>query len=590
MKRQGNEYGIITRLFFRLLPLQILIASISYVNGIVSGLFTSNFIGENAMSAIGLYLPFNQLTIAICLMLVGGSQILCGKYMGKYQVERTQEIFSLSLMMATSIVFVVIVALLAINLFGFTRFLTADIQVQELFKQYVFGQVIGLFPLVLGQVLAAFLSLENQVKRATIASITFILTSAILDYIFIVILQLKMFGLALASSLGLWVYFLIQLSYFLSKKSTLRFGFTKFNITLVKAIFSTGFPGALSQCYQAIRRILVNMIILRMVGLSGLSAFATIDSLLGIFWAIPDGMLAVSRMLFSISIGEEDRKTLVSIIRNMFYHCVPIMLGIVIVIALSSGFLAHWYYQDVTSQVYLYTRLGLRVLPFCMPLSIIYMHFVCYGQALNKTTYVHILSLLDGVLCVAGYSYLLVPYLGLNGVFVANILNGITTSLFIYGYAWYKNHAMPKTIADLMVFPNSFGVSAENRMDYTVSSIADVMVLSKEAVDFCQKHGVDKRRSYYAGLFLEEMATNIIQHGFTKDKKKHEVDVRVVYKDNAITMRLKDDCVPFNPEERSRMIDSKDLSKNMGIRMVYELADSVQYQNILGLNVLLVSF
>ena len=31
---------------------------------------------------------------------------------------------------------------------------------------------------------------------------------------------------------------------------------------------------------------------------------------------------------------------------------------------------------------------------------------------------------------------------------------------------------------------------------------------------FCREHGVDMRRSYLAGLALEEMAGNIVAHGF----------------------------------------------------------------------------
>jgi LytS/YehU family sensor histidine kinase len=85
---------------------------------------------------------------------------------------------------------------------------------------------------------------------------------------------------------------------------------------------------------------------------------------------------------------------------------------------------------------------------------------------------------------------------------------------------------------------------------------------------------------------MEEMAGNIIDHGFVKDKKKHSVDVRVVHKGNEVILRLRDDCVPFDPGERSKMTGSEDPVKNIGIRMIYKMAKEVQYQNIFGLNVL----
>ena len=87
---------------------------------------------------------------------------------------------------------------------------------------------------------------------------------------------------------------------------------------------------------------------------------------------------------------------------------------------------------------------------------------------------------------------------------------------------------------------------------------------------------------------MEEMATNIVQHGFAKDRKKHSADVRVVHKDGDVILRIKDDCVPFDPSDRQRMADAEDKTKNIGIRMVFRMASEVRYQNILGLNVLTV--
>jgi hypothetical protein len=44
--------------------------------------------------------------------------------------------------------------------------------------------------------------------------------------------------------------------------------------------------------------------------------------------------------------------------------------------------------------------------------------------------------------------------------------------------------------------------------------------------------------------------------------------------------------VPFDPAERLRRFNGDDPAKNIGIRMILGMARDVQYQNILGLNVL----
>ncbi|MCR5808719.1 MAG: hypothetical protein K6G56_04065 [Clostridiales bacterium] len=70
--------------------MQILLAAVGAVNGIVSSFFASNFVGTDAMSAVGLYSPLNMLVSSVSAILVGGSVILCGKYMG----QNRQDIYS----------------------------------------------------------------------------------------------------------------------------------------------------------------------------------------------------------------------------------------------------------------------------------------------------------------------------------------------------------------------------------------------------------------------------------------------------------------------------------------------------------------
>ena len=51
-------------------------------------------------------------------------------------------------------------------------------------------------------------------------------------------------------------------------------------------------------------------------------------------------------------------------------------------------------------------------------------------------------------------------------------------------------------------------------------------------------------------------------------------------------LRLRDDCIPFDPSEMAQLVSEDTSGKNIGIRMVYGIADEITYQNLLGLNVL----
>lgn len=588
MTNAQSNMKLTSKLMFRLLPLQIFLALIGSINSIISGLFATNFVGVNAMTAVGLYSPINMLIYAISTMLVGGATIMCGKYMGKNEDEKVQNVFSVAVVLSTAIALFFIVLFLTFGLFDLTGFIAKDSEVRPLFNSYLAGQAVGLLPLILGNQLAAFLSLENRVRRTTIASVTYIFVNIVLNYIFVGKLQMEAFGLALASSLGLWGYFLIQAQYFFTKGSELKFFRRHLDWSETKDIVIIGIPGAASFGYQTLRGFIVNALLMAYVGAAGVSALASSDGLLRLAWGLPGGMMAVSRMVMSISIGEEDRQTLTDVMRNMFRRFIPLMCAICGVIIACAVPLAKLYYKDTSEPVFMMTVWGFRLLPLSMPLAIICMHFTVYAQSSGKQLLVHILSILDGVVDVALFTAILIRPIGMNSVYIANVLNGVVTTIVVVMYSMIKIKRFPHRMDELMVIPDNFGFSEDERLDISVRKEDEVVKVSRAVNDFCIKRGIDNRRAYMASLFLEEMAGNIVEHGFTKDGKNHSIDIRVVHKDDNVILRIKDDCVPFDPATRKDIIDPDDPARNIGIRMIYKLNHNIEYKNMLGLNVLMV--
>ena len=586
MKSQDANAKIVSRLMLRLLPIQILLSMVGAVNGIVSSFFASNYVGIDAMSAVGLFAPIGMLIAACSSLLAGGSTILCGRYLGRNEQDKVQNVFSLNLLISLAVAALFTALFLVLSLFDLTGLFTRDEAIRPLFNRYLLGQVIGIIPLVLGNQLPDYLSMENMQRRAMAASIIYIVINILLNILFVQVLRLEAFGLALASSLGLWVFLGVQAQAFLSGKSSLRFQLKRLNWKDGSDMVRIGLPGAASTGYQAVRSIIVNHLLEVFVGAVGISAFAASNNLLNIFWAIPSGMLAISRLMISISVGEEDRQSLTDVMRVMFRRYIPMMCAVSAVIILCAEPFTRLFFRDPAAPVYMMTVWGFRILPLCMPLSIISMHFVCYGQASGKRGLVHVLSLLDGVVCVAAFSALLIRGLGIRAVYIANVLNGLVCFAVILAYSRMKLKRFPANMEQLMVIPEDFGAGPDARIDISVQNMDEVLTVSKRVTAFCRRRGIDERRVYLASLCMEEMAGNIVEHGFTKDKKRHSIDIRVVHKDDTIILRIRDNCVPFNPQERRELTDPRDLLKNAGIRIVYRIAQSVEYQNLLGLNVL----
>ena len=581
--------NMISKLYFRLLPMQVLLAVITAVNALVSGLFASNFIGEDALSAVGLYNPLNFLVTAVSLVLMGGSQIICGKLMANHKIDEMRSVFSLDIV--ATLIFGVVLggSILASIAAGLTPlFAPGNVSAGVLgaFKEYLIGQAAGIVPLVLGQQLFAFLSIERENRRSVAAILASIVINLALNYLFICVLKMGTLGLALATALSNWGFMLILAQYYFTDKAILRFRLKGIRLAWLKDIFIIGSPSALVQGYQMFRGLIVNALVLHYVGSVGISAFSASNSLLGIFWAVPIATQTVSRMLLSVSEGEEDRQSLADIMRTVVYKCIPLTcIMVAFIIAMAVPF-TRLYYGDPSQPVFQMTVNAFRILPLSMPFSLFCLSFDSYGQVSGKQLLVHINVALDGVVCVALFSALLIPSYGMDGLYYANVLNGVVTVSMFVIYAWIRKGHFPRNMDELMVIPDGFGAKEEDRLDISISSMDDVLTTSQSVQRFCTEHGVDARKSYYAALCMEEMAGNIVEHGFDEDNKNHTVAVRVVYKPESLLLRIKDDCLPFNPEEHREMLNKDDLCSNIGIRMVYKIADNIDYQYILGLNVL----
>ena len=142
------------------------------------------------------------------------------------------------------------------------------------------------------------------------------------------------------------------------------------------------------------------------------------------------------------------------------------------------------------------------------------------------------------------------------------------------------------SIQDWMKLPETFGAKEGQFMEFTITSMEDVINISQKVIDFCMGQGISRRKSNTAGLAVEEMAGNTVMHGFRKDRKNY-VDLRIVNKD-VLTIRIRDNCPEFDPKKRLEQFSSDDPAANIGIKMIAGLSDEMIYQNTAGINTLMI--
>ncbi len=576
---------IISRLFFRLLPAQILLVAVGSINSLIDGAMASRFIPAAfmPMAVIGLYAPFIKIVETINGVMLGGSQILCGRFLGKNLIDRTRSVFSLDMLVINAVA----VLMMLLSLFvpeSIGAALGGNHETLAGLRDYIFGMAFGIIPQFMTAQLTAFLQIEQQQKRTYIGIGVMSVLNVFLDWLFLVVLNMGMLGLGLATSISTWALFLIQASFYLTGKANVTIQLRGLRWGDLWDMIKIGLPGAIVVFCLAARGIILNNLLLSSAGNDGVSALSALNTCGGFLYAITAGLGSATRLLVSIYVGEEDRTSLVLIIRTALFRGTALVIALAAAVMACSGLISSIFFTPGTN-AYALTRQLFFIYPLCMPLTAITIIMSNYYQSAEQMKIVHILSVMDGIIGTVVSSLILAPLLGATGIWIAHVLNGVYTVLAVFLYAWHARKRAPRSIEDLLVLPADFGIDADHRLDITIHNAAEVTETSGLIMDFCQRTGVDEKRSYYAGLCMEEMAANIVKHGFS-DGKSHTVDVRVVNKPEGLRLRIKDDCRAFNPREKLELIDPKDVTHNIGLRMTQRFARNLNYNNVIGLNVL----
>lgn len=580
-----DQSRMVSRLFFKLLPVQVAIVAMGSINSIVDGIVAARFIDSAAVGVIGLYHTMVLILEASGAVLLGGVSVLSGRYLGAGKLDKTRGVCSLGF--TAALILGLLISLASLIAPGaIARFLGADIALKEPLSVYVRGYAIGIVPQLLVQQLAANLQLERQDRRGQIGVITMIGVNVALDFLFVAKLRMGVWGLALSTSLSNWAYFLVLGQFYLTGKAKLMPDPRLAAWNELPEMLKTGSANALTVICLAGRSLAANRILLYFSGADGLSAFSAFGMINGLLIAIALGTGAVVRMLASVFVGEENREGLAGLLRTIFTHVMAMILIISVAVFVLSPVLSRVFFPDTASNVYELTRQLFVIYSFCIPLVLACITIVNYCQAIGHQQFVVITAVLDGFISFVVPASLLAPSLGALSVWLAYPIGLVITLAYCALRAIrYLGH-FPRNLDECLMLPEDFGKG--DRLVLILHGMEDVTQTAVQVQAFCAGHGLPVKTASHAGLCLEEIAGNVVRHGFTADKRQHMVEVRVAPTQAGALLRIKDDCIPFNPQEWHDMAaaGTSDPCANVGIRLVYGIAKEIQYQNLLGLNVL----
>lgn len=298
---------------------------------IVDGVFVSQFIGTNALSAINIVWPLLNLVCAIAIMFGTGGSAVVARKLGEGDENGARHAFTLIALTAAAAG--VLIALLGgiffeplLRLFGATDVLAPYC------RDYL-GTLLPFLPMNLLQMLfQIFFVTASHPHLGLGLTIASGVLNAVLDYIFIVPLGMGIRGAALATAAGYLIPSLYGIFFFAHKRSTLHFVRPRWDGRLLGQTCANGSSEMIVNLSNAVTTLLYNLIMLRLAGEDGVAAITIILYVQFIFTGFYQGFSDGIAPVVSYNYGSRNTAQL----RRIFRIALTFLLASALVLTLVS--------------------------------------------------------------------------------------------------------------------------------------------------------------------------------------------------------------------------------------------------------------
>ena len=241
----------------------------------VDGLFVSNLIGTDALSAINLTAPVIQLVTAISTMLATGGSAVIMKKMGEQKSREAKEDFTFLILINVFVGMVMCMAgYLAMDRIFAGMGLSAE--VEKYCVEYLSRYLVFTIPILLMNNFTLYMIASGKATLSLVCSVTGGLLNMALDYLFIAVFHMGISGAAIATGMGYSVTAVVGLFVFCRKKSLLHFQKPVFRWKVLVNAAANGCSEMATALVTGIITMMFNWTMLRYVGENGVAAVTII--------------------------------------------------------------------------------------------------------------------------------------------------------------------------------------------------------------------------------------------------------------------------------------------------------------------------
>lgn len=420
-------------LFFRYYGPALIGMVSSTTHQIINGVILGHYVGKDGLAAVGLFGPVLIVLIAFASPVMIGGSVLIGKSFGAKEYDNAQHIFQFatSLMIAFGGTAALISPLITHSLATFL----AGNENQDLIhntSDYTFWQLLSMPFFFLWMIWGNFIRVDHAPKVSRNAAIFAALVNVLLDFFFIIGLNMGVEGASIATALAFVAGALYCLVYIMRGKS--HYDISQFKFTLQydqwKEFFKIGFPTLVSELSLSTGMLLINQKLIPF-GPVAVSAFGLVNYLSFILIRPFMAAMIASIPIIAYNLGAKKQERVLDMLQ--FSLGFTVILGIAItlsgfifakpLIQLFSGNPTNEFLEIATHGMSLYFLLFLVVGPNYILSS--------YLQSTGNSTLSILMNLFKGLVFVMILLEIIPQQFGLSGIWLSRSLAEISTLVII---------------------------------------------------------------------------------------------------------------------------------------------------------------
>ena len=403
-------------LFMKYLIPSLLGMLLMSINILVDGLFVSHGLGEMALAAVNISIPIYSIILSISLWIGMGGATLYSMALGEGNLSKAKAIFTQSVLLTIVLTGILLgVGLLyereLAYLFGANDLIIESV-LEYLHVLLLFGVLI-----VIENILSIFIRNDGNPTLAMMGLIVTALVNILLNYLFIFVFEWGLKGVAYAIVISGVVGILVLLTHFLHPRKQLGIVLKFFKECHLASILAIGFPSFLVEGSAALVVILFNVTFNRVMGDTGLAAYAVINYLHTVFLLLFIGVGAALQPITSYLYGAIEYAKMAVFLKLALIAAIILGGALMILGLLGSGLIIRLF--GVTDPAIIeYTSVGVRY--FFMGYLFLGVNMVLleFYQSITLVRYATFIVVLRVVIFFLPLLFILPAFFGENSVWL----------------------------------------------------------------------------------------------------------------------------------------------------------------------------